>query len=80
VDEVLVVDELEARLFVAANGHDRVMTSWHEHESLEEALDFFIKWAHPDGAFEQDSDYWLALSLGEPTWTELIRKELEASR
>lgn len=80
VDEVLVEDSLDSRLFVAANEHDKVMTSWHEHESLEEALDFFVKWATPDGAFEQDSDYWLTLSLGEPTWTKLMRKELEASR
>jgi hypothetical protein len=79
VDEVIVEDDLGERLFVSSNEDDVVMTTWHEKDHLEEALDFFINWAYPDGNFADDSDHWLAISLNNSEWAESIRRKIEAA-
>jgi hypothetical protein len=47
VDEILVVDSLGQRLFVGPGEKDTIMTTWHEGETLDEALEFFINWSLP---------------------------------
>jgi hypothetical protein len=49
VDEVILGDDLDERLFVRPNAEDHIMTTWHERDRLHEALDFFIDWAQPTG-------------------------------
>jgi hypothetical protein len=76
VDLVIVQDELDDRLFVGASEADTVMTTWHEKESLTEALDFFITLAYPTDGFETDSNYWVAVSLDNAEWAATIRRQL----
>jgi hypothetical protein len=52
VDEVVVNDELGERRFAGPIANDTVMTTWHEHETLEQALDFFVTSAVPTQGFE----------------------------
>jgi len=76
VDEVIVEDELGDCLFAGANAGDTVMTTWHESEDLDEALDFFINLAHPTNGFATDSNYWVAVCLNNPEWAAVIRRQL----
>jgi hypothetical protein len=76
VDEVLLEDDLGERRFVGPDDSSIVMTTWHEHDELDEALNFFTKFAHPAGTFEPDSDYWLAVSVDNAEWVALIRRVL----
>jgi hypothetical protein len=76
VDEVILEDDLGARRFVSPDGSAFVMTTWHANDSLDEALDFFARFAHPPGGFESGSDYWLAISVGNSEWVALIRRIL----
>ena len=76
VDLVLVRDELNDRLFVGASEEDTILTTWHEKESLTDALDFFVGWAYPTDGFETDSNYWVALCLNNAEWTATMRRRL----
>lgn len=76
VDEVILGDDLEERLFVGANAEDHILTTWHERDRLHEALDFFINWAQPTGDFKIDSDYWVAVCVNNPEWAAVIRRQL----
>jgi hypothetical protein len=76
VDEVILGDDLDERLFVGPNAEDHIMTTWHERDRLDEALDFFINWAQPVGNFKTDSDYWVAVCLNNPEWAAVIRRQL----
>jgi hypothetical protein len=53
------------------------MTTWHDDEPLDEALDFFVNWSLPNGGFQGGSDYRLAISIGNPEWTATIKQFLE---
>jgi len=53
------------------------MTTWHENETLDEALDFFVRHSRPDEGFESASDYWLAISMDNPGWSATIEQYLE---
>ncbi len=53
------------------------MTTWHDEEPLDGALDFFVKCSVPNGCFQRESDYWLAISVGNPEWTATIKQFLE---
>ena len=77
VDATIVEDDTAERLFAGPNKEDTIMTTWHDDESLEEALDFFITCSHPTDGFEEESDYWLAVSLGNSAWTTTITRHLE---
>lgn len=76
VDEVIVEDELGEHLFVGANAEHTIMTTWHETDKLDEALDFSISLAHPTVGFKDDSDYWVAVCVNNPEWAAVIRRQL----
>lgn len=76
VDEVILGDDLEERLFVPPNADDHIMTTWHEQDRLDEALDFFINWAKPVGDYQLDSDYWVAICVNNPEWAAVTRRQL----
>ena len=42
-----------------------VMTTWHEAESLEEAVDFFLVSAVPDEAYRSHCSAWLLIEVGD---------------
>jgi hypothetical protein len=53
------------------------MTTWHEKDTLDEALDFFLTGACPTDGFAAGSDYWVAMCVNNPTWVATVRQRLE---
>jgi hypothetical protein len=79
VDEVVVEDELGERRFVGPTANDAVMTTWHENETLEEALDFFTTLAVPTDGFAADSTFRLVICLENPDWAETATRVLQST-
>jgi hypothetical protein len=77
VDDVIAYDDATERLFAGPNNSDTVMTTWHDNESLNEAIEYFLEVACPTDGFASDSDYWLAISLGNAEWTRNIGARME---
>jgi hypothetical protein len=69
-----VADESAARSGAAA------MTTWHDKESLEETLWFFLNGTWPDGHFEQTFRAGLAISVGSSSWASTMRGALREPR
>lgn len=69
VDECVSEDSLGARRFAGPSENDLVMTTWHDDESLEEALHFFVYCAVPTDGFAEDSDFHLVICVGHPAWS-----------
>jgi hypothetical protein len=72
VDEVVVADDIGKRLFAGPNEQDTIMTTWHENEALDDALDFFVNCSHPTNGFEAASDFWFAMSVANSAWAATI--------
>ncbi len=53
-------------------GETVIMTTWHDDESLEKALWFFVYCATPAEASKVDCRAWVAASVGNPGWSEKI--------
>jgi hypothetical protein len=53
-----------------------IMTTWHEEDSLDETLWFFVSCAIPDDAYQNTSRSALVISIGNPVWDEQIRRRL----
>lgn len=79
VDEVVVEDELGERRFVGPTASDVVMTTWHEKETLEEALDFFTSFAVPTDGFAADSSFRLVICVDNPDWAETATRVLQST-
>jgi hypothetical protein len=79
VDEVVVQDALGDRRFVGPTANDTVMTTWHEHESLNEALDFFTGSAIPTQGFATDSSLRLVICIGNPDWADTASHVLQST-
>ena len=78
VDEVSTARELDG--LQPPTPEDTIMTTWHKHESLVEALDFFGKWAMPTAGYSADSNYRLVVCVGHPEWASTAVKCLKANR
>lgn len=76
VDGVVVADDIGERLFVGKNPSDTIMTTWHDDEPIDEALDFFVNFTCPAG-FERNSNFWLAVCLNNGEWAAEIQRRLE---
>ena len=63
LDRVTVENELR---FDLPTPDDVIMITWHEHETLEKALDFFATCAVPTDGYAADSRYWLVICVGNP--------------
>jgi hypothetical protein len=74
VDEQIVANELAESGSVGPSEADTVMTTWHQDESLEEALNFFVTCAHPTSGFVQDSETWVAICVNGPEWTQTVTR------
>jgi len=71
-----IVDEIDAYPYdtVGATDEDSViMTTWHENESLEDALYFFLTATSPAVYFEATFKSSLAISVGSQEWASAIR-------
>lgn len=78
VDEVIVMDDIDERRFVGPTGSDHVMTTWHNDQSLEVALDFFATWAIPTDGFKVDSGFRLVICVGNQVWAETATRFLQS--
>jgi hypothetical protein len=67
VDEVVVADDLTQQKFSGSKPGDVIMTTSHDDESLEEALEF-LPFAIPTEGFLPDSDFRLVICLNNPAW------------
>ena len=76
VDGVVVGDDGTGQEFSGPNRSDVVMTTWHDDETLEEALDFFATCAVPTDGFTPDSDFRLVISVANQQWAAQARKFL----
>jgi hypothetical protein len=74
-DFALYVDNEELRREADENDAT-VMTSWHEDEDIDEALDFAVFSAHPDDYYSHGSDALLAVVVGSPNWAGHVRRRL----
>ena len=79
VDGVVVADDIEERRFVGRNRSDTIMTTWHEDEALEEALDFFAKFTCPTAGLGENSNFWLSICVRNVAWAAEIERHLENS-
>jgi hypothetical protein len=77
VDEVVVEDQIGERLFVGQSPSDTIMTTSHDDEPLDEALDFFANLTCPTAGFERNSNFWVAVSLNNDEWAVEIQQRLE---
>jgi len=68
VDSVLENDDKGARRYAGPRSDDVVMTTWHDDESLEEALDFFAICAVPTDGLTPDSNFRLVMCVDNPGW------------
>jgi hypothetical protein len=76
VDQVCVADELGARLFVGPNSSDVIMTTWHDDDTLDEAIEYMVNSSYPTDGFAADSDYWIAICVNDVEWAATIRQRL----
>jgi hypothetical protein len=79
VDEVVLQDGLGKRKSVGSTANDTVMTTWHDHESLEEALDFFISSALPTQGFAADSSFRLVICVRSPDCADTATRVLQST-
>jgi low affinity Fe/Cu permease len=79
IDEVIVEDEIGEHRFVGPTANDVVMTTWHEDETLEEALDFFTTSAIPTNGFAVNSSFRLVICIGNPDWAETATRVLKST-
>lgn len=77
-----IIDEIDSDPFREKDVPDDavIMTSWHEDESLEDALWFFLNESTPDTHFEETLGSSLAISIGAPESAAKIRAALERPR
>lgn len=52
-----------------------VVTTWHENESISEAVCYFDLCAYPSLDFERDCSDWIAIAVGDESW----EKEISAA-
>jgi hypothetical protein len=71
-----ITDEARLSLGKPDRRDSVVMTAWHENESLDDALWFFLFNTFPEDSFEQTTRSALAVIVGNPDWAALIREDL----
>jgi len=79
VDEVVAEDDIGERRFAGPTSTDVVMTTWHKDETLEEALGFFSISAIPTEGFAANSDFRLAICVGNPEWARTVTRVLQST-
>jgi len=79
VDDVIAHDYAGEQRFTGPTAKDTVMTTWHDNETLEEALDYFITLALPTDGLVADSSYRVAICVGNPAWAAKAKRFLESA-
>jgi hypothetical protein len=80
VDKVWVAGESGSQRLARPTTDDTVMTTWHEDETLEDALEFFVRSALPTPGYEAESNFWVVVAVANSNWTRVIREQLETLR
>ena len=57
-----------------------IMTTWHDSESLQEALWFFLVSSCPDEHYQDSTHVALAIAIGSPAWGAELTKALDDPR
>jgi hypothetical protein len=68
------------RRFVGPRADDVVMTTWHDHHNLEEALDFFATCAAPTDGFTPDSNFRLVICVNNADWATAASRFLQSAK
>lgn len=79
VDEVIADDYAGERNFAGPTAKDAVMTTWHDDETLEEALHYFITLALPTEGLMPNSNYRMAICVGNSAWAAKAKQALESA-
>lgn len=79
VDEVIAEDDIGARRFAGPTQEDVVVTTWHEDETLEEALQFFSTSAVPTDGFLAGSNFRLTICVADPEWARTATRVLQSA-
>ena len=73
-----IADEVDAYPSELASPGDAVrMTTWHEHETLPEAVQFFLEDTEPDGYYAASTESALALCIGSGVFAAQVREAIE---
>jgi hypothetical protein len=68
MDDVVLERELKG------GAEQTIMTTWHDKEALEEAVDFALQRAVPDDALAQGCDAIVLAAVGNPEWTQTLKE------
>lgn len=79
VDEVIADDYAGERNFAGSTAKDTVMTTWHDDETIEEALHYFITLALPTEGLMPNSSYRMAICVGNSAWAAKAKQTLESA-
>lgn len=74
-----IVDEVIVNRNPGETDEDVIMTTWHEDETLEEALWFAVNSAFAVGAYEQTCKTLVTVTIGNQDWGSQIAKKLSES-
>jgi len=69
-------DEVGSRRDPGATEETVIMTTWHEDESLDESLWYFLNCALPAEAYLNSCKSWLAVCVGNDEWARTIEMRL----
>ena len=74
-----IIDEAVVSRNPGETDEDVIMTTWHEDETIEEALWFAVNSAFPAGAYEQTCKTFVTIAVGSQDWGSQIAKKLSKS-
>jgi hypothetical protein len=77
VDDVKLKADLGERRFVGPRVGHVVMTTWHDCDTLEEALEFFATCAVPTDGLAPDSHFRLAICVNNKDWAATASRFLQ---
>ena len=78
VDEIVVGNGATDQGVSGPSGSDVVMTTWHDDETLEDALEFLTTSAVPTDGFAPDSDFRLVICVASQQWAAQAQKFLDS--
>jgi len=71
-------DEIEVATNIESTDDNVVMTTWHDDETLSEALWYFVNSAFAVEKYRADCKDWLTIVIGNPAWETEARAALAA--
>jgi hypothetical protein len=75
-----IIDEEDVWMAQSSGEEAIVMTTWHDKDTLENAMEFFLRWTVPDEKFVSSCRINLAVSVGNEAYTARILDCLNVDR